>query len=107
MAQLDLFAISTITLPKPEILATMVANAKIITNIKINIYTKIDTEEQVFDFRHALGNFLVDITPTQIKVEDMKIAKWNLSKKIQIRRLNLGTHDNPNWWSWIPIWIFL
>jgi hypothetical protein len=97
VVELDSFAISTITLPKLEILATMVANAKIITNIKINIDTKISTEEQVFDFPHALGNFLVDTTPTEIKVEDMKIAKWNLSKKVQICPLNLGIRDDPNW----------
>jgi len=36
---------------------------------------------------------LVDITPTQIKVQDMKITKWNLSKKAQIRPLNLGTFN--------------
>jgi hypothetical protein len=31
--------------------------------------------------------------PTQIKVQDMNIAKWNLSEEVQICPLNLGTHD--------------
>jgi hypothetical protein len=25
----------------------------------------------------------------------MKMAKWNLSEEVQIRPLNLGTHDKP------------
>jgi hypothetical protein len=25
----------------------------------------------------------------------MKMAKWNILKKVQIRPLNLGTHDEP------------
>jgi hypothetical protein len=29
------------------------------------------------------------------KVQDMKMAKWNLSKEVWIRPLNLGTHDKP------------
>lgn len=38
---------------------------------------------------------MINITPTQIKVQDMKIAKWNLSKEVQIHPLNLGTHKEP------------
>jgi hypothetical protein len=38
---------------------------------------------------------LVDTTLAQIKVKNMKMAKWNILKKVQIRPLNLGTHDEP------------
>jgi archaellin len=69
----------------------MVANAKISTNSKINI------EELIFYFPHTLGKTSIDITPTRIKIQDMKIIKWNLSKEDQIRPLNLGTHKEPNW----------
>jgi hypothetical protein len=31
----------------------------------------------------------------QIKVQDMKITKWNLPKEVQIRPLNLGIHEQP------------
>jgi hypothetical protein len=33
--------------------------------------------------------------PTQIKVQDMKITKWNLSKAVKIHLLNLGIHEKP------------
>ncbi len=38
---------------------------------------------------------MVDTTLAQIKVKNMKMAKWNILKKVQIRPLNLGTHDEP------------
>jgi hypothetical protein len=33
--------------------------------------------------------------PTRIKVQDMKIAKWNLLEEVQIHPFNLGTHEEP------------
>jgi hypothetical protein len=102
-AKLDLFTIITITLPKLEVLAIMSidgktgTNPKIDTNAKIginveididpkididtkpNIEMKINTVEPIFYFPHTPREILVDITLTWIKVQDMKMAKWNLS----------------------------
>jgi hypothetical protein len=64
VVELNLFTISTITVPKSEILAMVVADEKINTDTKINTYTKINTEEQIFDFPHVPGKKLVDIMPT-------------------------------------------
>jgi hypothetical protein len=47
VTKLDLFAIGTIILPKLEILAMAVVDAKINTNTKINIDTKIDTNTKI------------------------------------------------------------
>jgi hypothetical protein len=93
VVELDLFTINTITLPKSKILVVVVVDEKLDTDTKISTYTKINTKEQIFDFPHALGEILVDITPTQIKMQDMKITKWNISKKARICPLNLGTHN--------------
>jgi hypothetical protein len=75
----NLFAIGTITLPKLEILAVVV----------------LSTREPIFYFLHTLGEILVDITTTRIIVQDMKMAKWNLSKEVQIHPFNWGTHEKP------------
>ncbi len=45
--ELDLFTINTITLSKLEILATMVANAKIGINAKIDTNAKISTNPKI------------------------------------------------------------
>ncbi len=106
VVKLDLFIINTITLLELEILATMIVDAKISTDVeidtnpKIGANTKIDTDmkinidEAIFDFPHTLGEIMVDITLAQIKMQDMKMAKWNLLEEVQIRPLNLGTHDD-------------
>ncbi len=62
---------------------------------KISIDMKIGTNELIFYFPHTVGEILVDITLVQIKVQAMKMAKWNLLEEVQIRPLNLGTHDEP------------
>jgi len=62
VAELDLFTISTIILPKLKILVVVVPNTK------ININSKIDTKELIFYFPHTLRKISIDITPTQIKV---------------------------------------
>lgn len=86
VVELDLFTISTITLPKLEILATMMidakidivvkisTNAKIGTNPKIGTHTKISInmkisiDKLIFYFPHTLGEILIDIMPTKIKL---------------------------------------
>jgi hypothetical protein len=102
VAELDLFAISTIILPKLEILAIMSIDGKIGTNPEIGIDAKINTnveidtdpkintdtktdiemkigiDEPIFDFPHTPREILVDTTLTRIKELDMKMAKWNL-----------------------------
>jgi hypothetical protein len=84
LAKPNLFAIGTITLPKPKILmlvatdAKISTNAKTGTNAKIGTNMKIGTDELIFDFPHTSNKFLVDITLAWIKVQDMKMAKWNL-----------------------------
>jgi hypothetical protein len=62
---------------------------------KINIDMKIGTHESIFNFPHTLKEISIDITLVQIKVQDMKMAKWNLLEEVQIRPLNLGTHEEP------------
>jgi hypothetical protein len=76
-----LFTIGTITLPKLEILVVVV----------------VGIEELIFDFLHTLGEILVDITPTRIKMHDMKMTKWNLPKEVQIRPFNGKLMKNLNW----------
>ncbi len=97
----------TITLPKPKILAIVVADAKININAKINIDAKIGmdpkisidmkigTNESIFYFPLTLGEISVDITLAQFKVHNMKMAKWNLLEEVHICPFNLGTHDKP------------
>ncbi len=80
---------------KININAKIDIDAKIGMDPKINIDMKIGTNESIFYFSHALGEISIDITLAQIKVQDMKMAKWNLLKEVQIRPLNLGTHDKP------------
>jgi hypothetical protein len=79
VAKPNLFVIGTITLPKLKILLAMVVDAKIGTNAKIGSDMKIDINKLIFYFLRTLGKISVDTTPIQIKVHDMKIAKWNLS----------------------------
>ncbi len=79
----------------------MAVNAKISTNpkndidTKININKKIGIDKPIFDFPHTLGKISIDIMPTRIKVHDMKISKWNLIEEVQICPLNLGAHNEP------------
>ncbi len=95
----DLFIIKTITLPKLKMLAMVVADAKIHndanigTNTKIKINMKSSTDEQIFEFPHAPREISVDTMPTRIKMQNMKMAKWNLSDEVQICLLKLGSHD--------------
>jgi hypothetical protein len=62
---------------------------------KISIDMKIGTNELIFYFPLTLGEILVDITLIHIKVQSMKMAKWNQLEEVHIRPLNLGTHDKP------------
>jgi len=48
------------------------------------------TEDLTFDFPHTPNEIKVDTTLVRIKVQDMKIACWNLPQDVQIRNLNLG-----------------
>ncbi len=61
---------------------------------KINIDMKIGTNE-LFYLPLTLGEILVDITLIHIKVQNMKMEKWNQLEEVHIRPLNLGTHDKP------------
>jgi hypothetical protein len=79
----NLFAIKTITLPKLEILLAHV------TSLEFNI------KDFIFDFSHMLGKILIDVILIRIKVQDLRIAKWTLSKEIQLRSFNLGTNQKP------------
>jgi len=84
VVELDLFIINTITLLELEILAMMIVDAKISTNVeidtnpkigantKIDIDMKINIDEAIFGFPHTLGEIMVDITLAQIKMQDMK-----------------------------------
>ncbi len=54
------------------------SDAKIGTNTKTDIDMKIGIDESIFDFPHTQNKILVDITPTWIKMQDIKMAKWNL-----------------------------
>ncbi len=124
-AKLDLFTIGTISIPECEVLTIVLIDAKTNTNAKIgtnakididakiginveinmdpkiSINTKIDTNmkistnEPIFDFAHTLGKISVNITPARIKVQNMKMPKWNLVENVHISPLNLGTHDEP------------
>jgi len=103
----NLFAIGTIIIPDLKILAVMATNAKISidaktdidakinTNTNTNTNVKISTNKPIFDFLHTLGKNLVDIMPVWIKMQDMKMAKWNLLEEVQICPLNLGIHNKP------------
>jgi hypothetical protein len=62
---------------------------------KISINMKIGTNESIFYFHYTLGEISIDITLAQIKVQNMKMAKWNLLEEVQIHPLKLGTHDKP------------
>ncbi len=62
---------------------------------KISIDMKIGTNELIFYFPLTLGEILVDITLIHIKVQNMKMAKWNQLEEVHIRPLNLGIHDKP------------
>jgi hypothetical protein len=42
-----------------------------------------------------LGNILIDVILTRIKVQDLKFGKWTLLKKVQVRSFNLGTNQKP------------
>jgi hypothetical protein len=80
---LNLFAIRTITLPKLEILSACV------TSLEFNI------KDLIFDFSHMLSKILIDVIFIRIKVQDLRIAKWTLSKEVQVRSFNLGTNQKP------------
>jgi hypothetical protein len=86
---------------KINIVTKIGIDAKIDTNLiinidaKISIDMKINIDEPIFDFPDTLRKISVDTTTTQIKVQDMKIAKWNILKEVQIHLLNLGTHNKP------------
>jgi len=80
-AKPNLFIIGTITSPKLKIL-TMVA-----TDVKIG------TDELIFDFPHISSKISMDTMPAHIKVQNMKMAKWNLLEEVQICPLNLGIHN--------------
>jgi hypothetical protein len=100
VAKPNLFAIGTITLPKLKILLAMVVDAKIGTNAKldtdaktdtnskigtktkIGIDMKIDINKLIFYFLYTPRKISMDTTLIQIKVHDMKIAKWNLSEEV-------------------------
>jgi hypothetical protein len=69
-------------------------DAKIGMDPKISIDMKIGTNE-LFYLPLTLGEILVDITLIHIKVQTMKMAKWNQLEEVHIRPLNLGTHDKP------------
>jgi hypothetical protein len=56
---------------------------------------KININEPIFYFPHTLREISIDTTLTWIEMQDMKMAKWNLLKEIQIHPPNLGTHDEP------------
>jgi len=60
---------------------------------KTSIDMKFGTNEPIFDFPHTLGEISIDTTLARIKVQDMKMVKWNLEKDVEIHPLNLGTHD--------------
>jgi hypothetical protein len=70
-------------------------DTKIGMDPKISIDMKIGTNKLIFYFPLTLGEILVDITLAQIKVQNMKMAKWNLFEEVHIRPLNLGIHDKP------------
>ncbi len=69
-------------------------DAKIGMDPKFSIDMKIGTNE-LFYLPLTLGEILVDITLIHIKVQTMKMAKWNQLEEVHIRPLNLGTHDKP------------
>jgi hypothetical protein len=54
---------------------------------------KFGTNEPIFDFPHTLEEISIDTTLARIKVQYMKMVKWNLEKDVEIHPLNLGTHD--------------
>jgi hypothetical protein len=78
---------------KIDIDAKIHTDAKVDTNTKININMKISINKPIFYFPHAPREISSDRMLVRIKVQDMKMAKWNLSKEVQIRPSNLGTHD--------------
>jgi len=45
---------------------------------------KIGSKEFKFDFLHTPRNISVDNVPAQLKVQDLKIARWTLQKDVQI-----------------------
>jgi hypothetical protein len=60
------------------------------------VVPKINLEELKFDFPHTPKEILEDEVPTQLKVQDLKIARLTLQKNVQIRDLNLGTTTQPH-----------
>jgi hypothetical protein len=111
VAKLDLFTIGTINLLKLKVLVVMCdaktnidakidtnakidinektstdakidTNVEIDTNTKIGIDLKISIDKPIFYFPHPPEEISVDTTPTWIKMQDMKMAKWNLAKDV-------------------------
>ncbi len=105
VAELNLFIISTIILSKLKILVMVWLMQKSIQMEKSILMQKsaripklVLIQKLVLIWKlilipHILREISIDITLTWIKVQDMKMAKWNLLKEVQIFFLNLGTHD--------------
>jgi hypothetical protein len=72
--ELDLFTIGTITLLELDI-------GNSVLTIKA-FGMDFGMKDLTFDFPHTLNEIEVDATPVCIKVQDMKIACWNLSKDV-------------------------
>jgi hypothetical protein len=43
-------------------------------------------------YNHQPGNVVVDETPTKIKVKELQITRWTLTKYQQLMKFNLGTN---------------
>ncbi len=72
VTKLDLFAVGTIILPKLEILAMAVVDAKINMNKKISIHTKIDTNTKI-----SIEESIFFISPHTKRNFDKHYAKTN------------------------------
>ncbi len=46
-------------------------------------------------YQHKLSQVQIDETLVKVKVQELQIAKWTLTKNQQLLKINLGIKDNP------------
>jgi len=80
---LNLFALGTITLPKPKILSVVIFSAKV------------GTKDLTFNFPHFNGQISIDTTHARIKVQELEITQWTLPDDHKVQLFNLGIIENP------------
>ncbi len=50
-------------------------------------------------FKHERGTVLMDETLVMERVKTLKIANWTLSQDTQVRKINMGTIEDPKFTS--------